>query len=60
MLRAAEHCHRLPREVKECPSPETCKTHLDMILCLLFQVTLSLQGSGQDDLQRPFPTRTIL
>lgn len=60
MLRAAEHCHRLPREVKDCPSPETVRTPLDVFLCLLLQVTLACQRFGQGDLQRPFPTLTIL
>ena len=35
VLRVAEHCNRLPREVVESPSLEAFKTHMDMFLCHL-------------------------
>ncbi|TRZ23590.1 hypothetical protein HGM15179_003487 [Zosterops borbonicus] len=42
------------------PSLETYKSHLDMFLCHLLQMTLPCQGVRLDGLQRSIPTLTIL
>ncbi|PKU41208.1 hypothetical protein llap_8493 [Limosa lapponica baueri] len=59
-VRVAEPWKRLPREVVESPSLETFKPRLDTFLCNLLWVDLLWQRVGLDDLQRSFPTPTIL
>lgn len=47
-------------EVMESPSPETCQTHLDAVLCHLRWATQTWQGVGPGELQRSLPTLTVL
>lgn len=54
-----EHWHRLPGEAAEFPL-ERFKTHLDMMLGKVLQVTLFEQGVGVDDLQGSLPTSATL
>jgi len=59
-LRVTEPWNRLPREVRDSPSLEIFKTHLDVVLCSLLWVTLLVQGVGLGDPQRSLPTPTML
>jgi len=56
-----EHWHWLVRKAIKNSSFEILKSHLDTVLGNLLYMALLEQGeSGQDDLQRPLPTSTIL
>lgn len=60
-VRMAEHWRKLPRVVVETPSLNIFKSHLDIVLGKCLQVALLELGViGHDDLQRSFPTLTLL
>ncbi|XP_071659039.1 uncharacterized protein [Patagioenas fasciata] len=55
-----EPWQRLPREVGESSALEILKSRLDMVLGNQLRESLTEQGAGPDNLQRPLPTSTIL
>lgn len=56
VVQVTAHWHRLPREAAKSPSVELSKSHLDMVLDNLLQVTLLEEVAGPGGLQRALPT----